>query len=224
VKTPRIVIVEDHMLFAEAMGALLQQNGFEVVGIGGTASEGLEIVLQHAPDVVLLDIGLPDGSGIEVGTRIMEALPETSLIALTATGERETVRTALRVGFRGYLTKQTPLPRLISTINAALAGETVIGREVAAQMADSARPAQGAELLIRQLTHRELEVLRMLAEGATGIEIAHQMSISRHTVRTHIQNLLSKLGVHSRLEAVAFALRHGLLSAPGDPAHRIRES
>lgn len=209
----RILIVEDQVLFAEAMQVALRNHGIEVVGIASTGEEGLELVSALDPDVVLLDLGLPDRGGMKVGREMLERYPRVRVMALTALRDGRTARDALRAGFSGYLTKDTDIDRLLRAIQAAVAGEVTIPKRLARQAAGDQGDA--VSLMASQLTEREREVLAMLAEGADSATIAARCQISRNTVRTHVQSILAKLNVHSRLEAAAFAVQHGLVS-PGD--------
>lgn len=180
-----------------------------------TAEGALTAVREHGPDLVLLDIGLPDQSGIAAGKRILEARPETRVVALTALEDVQTTREALRVGFAGYLTKDTHPDQLARALRSVLNGQIVMpqqfGKAVSSRRNEHGSRPSPAEILARQLTPRELEVLALLAEGATSRRIAEELGVSPNTVRTHVQGILSKLQVHSRLEAAAFAVRHGLV-------------
>jgi two-component system nitrate/nitrite response regulator NarL len=210
----RVLIVEDQVLFAEAMQVALRNHGVEVVGMAATGAEGLELLSTRDPDVVLLDIGLPDRGGMKVGREMLERCPHVKVLALTALRDGRTAREALRAGFSGYLTKDTDVARLIRAIESATSGEVTISKGVARQAAGGHAP-DGVSLMISQLTDRERDVLALLAEGADSPVIAERLGISRNTVRTHVQSILAKLNVHSRLEAAAFAVRHGIVSVGG---------
>ena len=180
-----------------------------VVGVATTGAEGRELVNGLRPDLILVDIGLPDESGLVAGRRILEEHPEAKVVALTALLSPAAVREAVRLGFHGYITKDTPVSRFASSLRAILDGQVVFPRRLASALG---RPRDdGSDLLAAQLTARELEVLGLMAEGLSGTNIALKLGISSNTVRTHIQSILTKLQVHSRLEAVAFALRRGLV-------------
>jgi two-component system nitrate/nitrite response regulator NarL len=166
--------------------------------------------LRQRPDVALVDIGLPDENGVQVGRRIMEVSPQTRVIAVTAMDDQRLGDEIVRAGFRGYLLKDTKVSQLLSAIQVVLHGEVVFPTRVPRAGGRDGRPSQ-ARLLGQQLTPRELEVLEMLARGIGGHEIARTLGIAPNTVRTHVQSILSKLQVHSRLEAAAFAVRHGLV-------------
>ena len=187
----------------------------EVSSVASTTAEATDAVRRDAPDVVLLDIELPDGDGIALGRSIAAEHPETKVMALTALNDPKAVGETLRAGFAGYLTKDTPLTQFVAMIEAAAAGEVVIPQRFAAA-AVGVRTAEErhASLLAEQLSPREREVLSLLAEGAGSDEIAQRLSVSPNTVRTHVQSILTKLQVHSRLEAATFAVRYGIVKVP----------
>jgi two-component system nitrate/nitrite response regulator NarL len=214
----KVLVVEDQTLFAEAIRVALRGQGIEVVGIARTGDEGLELLDATRPDVVLLDVGLPDQSGLAVGRQMLDRRPDLKVLALTALRDGRAAREALRAGFSGYLTKDTDIGRLLRAIQAALSGEVTISKRLARQAAGG-RAGDPVSLMVSQLTHREREVLALLAEGADSPTIAERLGISRNTVRTHVQSVLAKLNVHSRLEAAAFAVRHGIV-ATGDSRRR----
>ena len=203
------MIVDDHKLFADAISPALRRQGIDVVGIATNGSEALEAVRRDPPDGVLIDIGLPDRSGLVVGSEILEERPSTVVIAVTALEDPRMVREAAKVGFHGFLTKSTDLPQFVHSVRAVLGGEAIFPRGGG----DGASPVRRAPLVAEQLTAREREVLALLSRGATSQTIADALGIAPNTVRTHVQNILSKLQVHSRLEAVAFAVRHGVVDA-----------
>lgn len=189
----------------------------DVIDSATTGSQGLDLARRERPDVVLVDIGLPDESGLSVGKRILDELPETKVVAVTSLIDPRAVAEAVRLGFRGYVTKDTPVNQFVSSIQAVLDGNVVMPKQLARQAAGDRSPEeQHADILIKQLTERERQVLQLLAEGSSGVQIAARLSISPNTVRTHVQSILTKLQVHSRLEAAAFAVRHGLIRTPGE--------
>jgi DNA-binding NarL/FixJ family response regulator len=191
--------------------------GLEVVGIVTMGGDALEALREHEPDLVLIDVGLPDESGIAVGAKLLAERPETRVVALTALADPELVREALHVGFSGYLTKDTQAELFARAVQGVIDGQIVVPQRIGKEALEpvpvlALEPEESAVgLLVRQLTPRELEVLEMLAQGAGGGEIARRLGVSPNTVRTHVQGILSKLQVHSRLEAAAFAVRHQLV-------------
>jgi two-component system, NarL family, nitrate/nitrite response regulator NarL len=214
------LIIDDHKLFAEAVRPLLESLDLSVT-MAQTGQDALEAVRTRAFDVILVDIGLPDGSGLAVGSRILQERPAAKLLAVTGFDDPQAVKEALRVGFRGYVTKDVRAQRFVSAIKAVMDGQVVIPRQLASAVG-GARSAEDrhAALLAQQLTDREREVLALLVEGAGGAEIAERLSISTNTVRTHVQSVLTKLQVHSRLEAATFAVRHGLVASLGADGRR----
>jgi two-component system nitrate/nitrite response regulator NarL len=212
----RVLIVDDHRLFAEAIQQTLEGHGVEVCGVVTSGRAALESARVTRPDLVLLDLALPDAFGVEVGARIVEELPNTKVVALTALQDPDAVGEAMRAGFRGFLTKATPLADFVPDIRAVLSGQVVLPHRLAP--GSSGRPTQEdatAALLASQLTARERDVLSLLVEGIEGAEMARRLSISPNTVRTHVQSILTKLQVHSRLEAAAFAVKHNVVDVPG---------
>lgn len=176
----------------------------------GTAADAIEAAERQRPALALVDIGLPDQSGLHVGRRIMEVSAQTRVVAVTALEDARLAEEVVRAGFHGYLMKDVNVSQLLSSIDAVLRGDVVLPPRLT-RAATAVRGERGSQLLGQQLTPRELEVLEMLAMGAGGREIARALGVAPNTVRTHVQSILSKLQVHSRLEAAAFAVRHGLV-------------
>lgn len=213
----RILLVDDHRLFSEVIRSTLEGMGMDVLPVTTTGSEGLDVARRERPDIVLVDIGLPDQSGLMVGKKILEEMPDTKVVAVTSLIDPRAVAEAVRLGFRGYVTKHTPVNQFVSSIQAVLDGNVVMPKQLARAAAGDRSPEeQQADILVKQLTDREREVLQLLAEGSSGTQIAQRLGVSPNTVRTHVQSILTKLQVHSRLEAAAFAVRHGLIKTPGD--------
>ena len=225
-KRMRVLIVDDLVLFAEAVQMALRGKGIRDVTILTDPEDVFGVLTDEArrPDVVLMDLGLPGESGLALGARIVRRFPQIKVLALTGLTDPQLLREAMRLGFSGFLTKDTQVSRLVSSIRTVAEGEVVIPQRLAKSVAGGMSRGHAdastaiddeAALLASQLTEREREVLRLLAEGATSPQIADRMHISRHTVRTHVGSLLGKLGVHSRLEAAAFAARNGLVKPSG---------
>ncbi len=206
----RTLIVDDHALFAQAIGSMLEREGYEIVDIVGTGREALECARRTRPDLVLLDLGLPDRSGVDVGAAILGASPSTKLLAVSALNDTASVGDAIRAGFHGYVTKDAGISHLVRSLEAVIEGHTVLPREAARRSTAVDPREQRASRLVGQLTPREREILQLLSDGATTKAIARRLHIAPNTVRSHVQGLLSKLQVHSRLEAVALAARYGL--------------
>ncbi len=201
------------MLFAQAIRVALEDLGEEVLDVVTTGGEAVASVRRTKPDIVLMDIALPDQSGLTVGRAILEEWPDAKIIALTALSDRAAVEEALRIGFRGYITKNTPVAQFVNSLQSVLDGHIVLPHRLGPTGERSVAEDEVA-LLADQLTSREREVLGLLVEGADGLTVATKLGISRNTVRTHVQNILMKLQVHSRLEAATFAVRHRLVQVP----------
>jgi DNA-binding NarL/FixJ family response regulator len=202
-------------MLAESMASVLRDNGVAVVAFASTGREAMIAANQERPSLVLMDIGLPDMDGIDAGRDIMEQLPGTRLVAVTGLESGDVVRRAMQNGFHGYLHKNAPSSELIKTIRLVASGQAVIPQDAARRLAIRAtEPSAPGALAASRLTKRELDVLTLLVEGADTRHIAERLFVSRNTVRTHVQNILSKLQVHSRLEAATYAVRLGLLQPP----------
>jgi DNA-binding NarL/FixJ family response regulator len=195
------------------MSAALVSVGMEVIGVAATADDGFRQA-ELEPDVILMDLALPDQSGLAAGKRIVDRWPQARLIAVTALADRLVADEAMRLGFRGYVTKDTSVTQLVNSVASVVDGQIVMPHALAPTRRRRDDPVA---LLASQLTPRELEVLAMLVEGLRGWEIAARLDVSPNTVRTHVQSILTKLQVHSRLEAAAFAVRHGLVPPPSPP-------
>jgi len=210
----RILLVEDHLLFADAIRPTLEQLGVDEVEIVTRGSEAAEAVLRECPDLALVDLGLPDQGGLAVGTMILERCPGAKVVALTALSDPRAVQEALRAGFHGYLTKDTPVARFANALRSILDGQVVVPHRLGPASARVSGTSDGG-FLAEQLTPRERDVLALLVQGAGSDAIASGLGISPNTVRTHVQSILTKLQVHSRLEAATFAVRHGVVEVPG---------
>jgi NarL family two-component system response regulator LiaR len=207
----KILIVDDHQLFAQSLQSVLEQAGMGAVETATTARDGLQAALSSRPDVVLVDLILPDRDGVALGREIAERVPDARVVALTAVNDAGAVKESIVAGFSGYVTKEAPISQLVHSIQVAAGGQLVFPRRVAGQITGGSPEERQASFLAQQLTPREREVLAMLVEGTAQREIADELSISSNTVRTHIYNIRGKLQVSSRLAAVALAVKHGIV-------------
>lgn len=208
--TIRILIVDDHGLLAQGLASLLEDHSqVEIVGTASTAQEALSSTLLHSPDVVLMDHILPDDSGVEAARKILEALPDTKVLMLTQYSHDAVVLAAVEAGCLGFLTKDSPIEEVVAAIRKVADGGFALPPDLAARILPWARARERHRV---QLSRRELEVLELLSKGLPNAEIAQRLYLSPVTVRNHIQNVITKLGVHSKLEAVAEGVRSGLIS------------
>jgi DNA-binding NarL/FixJ family response regulator len=213
--TIHVVVVDDHELFRTGLQELLEEEGIDVVGAACDGEGALELVADRAPDVVLMDLDLPGLSGVETTRLIAQNSPLTRVLVLTISADEESVVDAIAAGACGYLLKGTTIESLVAGIEAAVAGDSVVSPAIAAKLfervrmeASSAR--QNGEAL-RQLSERELEIIKLIAAGLRNSQIAEELLISPHTVRNHVANIFAKLQVHSRLEIAACAIRNRLV-------------
>ena len=209
-----MLIVDDHELVAEALQrALGAEPDLVIIGHVLTVADAIAAARADRPDVILMDFVLPDGRGTEAAAIIKRELPDTEIVMLTGQGDSGVLAAALESGCSGFVTKDGNLHDLASTIRGVLAGEVRVPQKLITQLAAYLRPrppATGSDL-----TRREIQVLRMLADGRSTSAIVDDLVLSIHTVRNHIRNILTKLNAQSRLEAVAIATRQGLLAPSG---------
>jgi DNA-binding NarL/FixJ family response regulator len=214
----RVLIVDGHQLFAEAIETILLAHDLDVVAVARSEEDAVSKAKALRPDLVLIDVGASGTGGVPAGAKILAEIPSARMAAVTAARDGRLVREAAANGFHGYLTKDMPMADFITAVHAILAGQAVVPHALALASGVLTDGHEGPALA-RQLTTREREILALLAEGLAGRAIATRLSISPHTVRTHIQNLLSKLQLHTRLEAAAFAVRHGMVRAEPDVSY-----
>ncbi len=210
-----VLIVDDAELFREALSAAFVQEGFEIAGVAADAMTAIDLTREFEPDIVMLDLLMPGMSGLEVVATIIKTSPKTRVVLLTASESAEDLLAAVKAGVSGYLTKDTTLPRLVAAMNVVLDGGAAVspamGGKLFSALRDLLRHHGTAAPRRPELTGRELEVLTLVGEGKTSREIAEQLYISENTVRNHVRNILDKLGLKSRFEAVTWAHREGLI-------------
>jgi DNA-binding NarL/FixJ family response regulator len=205
----RILIVDDHSVVRQGLRMFLGLDAeLEVVGEAANGAEALEVARQLTPDVVLMDLLMPVMDGVTATAAVRRELPDTEVIALTSVLEDASVTGAIRAGAIGYLLKDTGADELRRAIKAAAAGQVQLSPQAAARLMREVKAPDSPEAL----TERETEVLRLLAQGLSNKEIAHTLVIGEKTVKTHVSNILAKLGVPSRTQAALYAVRVGLVS------------
>lgn len=210
----RIVLADDHQMILAALRSLLEKEpDIAVVGVAGDGPGLLELVERTAPDVAVVDVGMPGMSGIEATRRLHAARPLTKVIALSAYSDKRFVMEMLEAGAKGYLIKASAGDELPRAIRAIAQGQTYLCPEVAGSIVDAARSkaSQERDGVVR-LGRREREVLSLLAEGKVSSEIAARMHIAPSTVEVHRRNIMRKLDLHSVAELTKYALREGLTS------------
>jgi DNA-binding NarL/FixJ family response regulator len=216
-KRIRVLLVDDHQLLTGSLAAVLgREPDMEVVGEAQTVAEARSMARERL-DVVLMDYRLPDGTGAEATRSIKARWPACRVVMLTAANDDETILESIQAGADGYLTKDRAVDEVVNAVRQANAGETLLPHSVIMGIAKrvvAARDRVPDRRQIEPLTPRELEVLRALTEGLSTPEICERLFIAPNTLRTHVQNIMGKLHVHSKLEAVAFALRNRLVEPP----------
>ena len=210
--TVRVLIVDDHPVVRDGLRGMLDaQPDLEVLGEAANGHQALAAVARQAPDVVLMDLRMPELDGVEATRRIREGHPGVSVLVLTTYDDDTAILRAVEAGATGYLLKDAPREDLFAAVRAAARGETTLAPSVAAKL----MRGLGREPDAEELTEREREVLARGADGATNRAIARQLHLSEATVKTHLVHVYAKLGVDDRTAAVTTALRRGLLRLEG---------
>ncbi len=210
-----LLVVDDHIILREGLVSLLDaQPDFKVVGEAGNVAEAVKMAAELNPDLVLMDYGLPDGTGIEATEAILKDRPESKIIFLTVHESDDELFGALRSGAKGYLLKNIPASKMINKLRGISQGEAPLSGEmlnrILEEFSHTKKPIAADESAFNHLTPRELEVLRELAQGASNREIAENLFISVNTVKNHVHNILEKLEVNNRREAAKVAIEQGL--------------
>ena len=205
-----VLVVDDHQMFSECLLQVLgAEEDITVVGTAATVAEGVKAARSLEPDVVLMDYELPDGDGTQAVSAIVAHRPDARVVMLTSFTDDAVAHRAIQAGCCGYVTKDRAVDEVVKAVRAVHGGEALISSTVLARLLPRMDRGfrWGADL-----TARELDVLQLLGEGASNREIAERLSLRLNTVRNHVQNMLLKLGAHSRLEAVSIAVREGIIN------------
>lgn len=212
----RVLLVDDHRAFADALQVVLNlQPDFRVVAIATTAKAAVDEAARSQPDVVLMDYHLPDENGAVATSRLKQLSPRSKVVMLTAATADDILLACIEAGVSGYLSKEQAVDDVADTVRKAYAGDILVPRatllRLLSKINERAHSGRAAEHLVHRLTPREYTVLQEIATGGDDTSISSRLGISPLTFRTHVRNIMGKLGVHSRLEAITYALRNGLI-------------
>ena len=212
----RVLLVDDHDFFRSGLRTLLAEDpSIEVVGEAPDGAAGIELFGRRRPDVVLMDLQMPRLSGVEATRRLTESWPDARVLVLTVSVEDKGVLEAVRAGASGYLVKDAPTEEIVRAIHAVAKGQFLTSTRVAPALLtaveDAAERAKGVARVASALSEREIRVLQLIAQGKANSEISAELYLSPSTVKTHVGEILEKLGVENRVEAAVYAVRSGLV-------------
>ncbi len=217
----RVMICDDHALFRRGLIMVLEaEDDIEVVAEAEDGEDAVVKVAEFVPDVVLMDVRMPGVDGIEATRRIADEVPTAKILMLTVSDEEADLYEAIKAGATGYLLKEISIEEVASAVRGVVAGQSLISPSMASKLLTeftnlAKRADERSTLPTPRLTERELEVLRLVAQGKSNREIAGDLYISENTVKNHVRNILEKLHLHTRMEAVMYAVREKLLDIPG---------
>jgi DNA-binding NarL/FixJ family response regulator len=213
----RVLVVDDHALFRRGLEMVLgQETDIEVVGEAGDGAEAVDLATALLPDIVLMDVRMPRRSGIEACTAIKEVVPSAKIVMLTISDDEADLYDAIKAGASGYLLKEISIDEVAAAIRSVAGGQSLISPSMASKLLSEfatmiKKGDERQQVPAPRLTDRELEVLKLVAKGLNNRDIAKELFISENTVKNHIRNILEKLQLHSRMEAVVYAVREKLL-------------
>lgn len=214
----RILIADDHELFRRGLRMVLEdEDDIEVVGEVGDGASAVQLAIDEAPDVMVMDVRMPQLSGIEAAIRVKESLPHTKILMLTISDEEDDLYEAIKAGANGYLLKEISIDEIGNAVRSVHAGQSLISPSMASKLLNEfasmikREEEEKEQVPAPKLTPREMEVLEHVAKGMNNREIAKALFISENTVKNHVRNILEKLHLHSRMEAVVYAVREKLL-------------
>jgi DNA-binding NarL/FixJ family response regulator len=213
--SPRVLLVDDHDLFRTGLRTLLEEQGIQIVGEAQSGTEALRLLREVAPEVVVMDLNMPGISGVEATRQMTMIAPLTRVLVLTISDQDADVMDAILAGACGYLLKDSSIDELMAGIRAAAAGESLVSPAIATKVlqrlrATSASPRE-AETIRSELSDREIQVLKLIANGKDNAQIAGELHISPKTVKNHISNILMKLQIENRIQAAVYAVRSGIV-------------
>ena len=211
----KLMLVDDHALFRSAVGSLIaQQADMEIVAEAGSGSDAVRLSEELMPDLILMDINMPGSDGLEATREIKRRLPYVKICMLTASDDDDLLFEAIRAGAQGYLIKHMEPDAFIGEVRRQVHGEPYISEDIAAKIVHTAVSRTrhvDKDALFSEFTSRELEVLKLVGQGRTNREIAQSLAIAENTVKNHLRNILQKLHFENRVQAAAYAIRHGLV-------------
>jgi DNA-binding NarL/FixJ family response regulator len=213
----RVLVVDDHALFRRGLEMVLgQESDIEVIGEAGDGAEAVDLASQLLPDIVLMDVRMPRRSGIEACSAIKEVVPSAKIVMLTISDDEADLYDAIKAGASGYLLKEISIDEVAAAIRSVAGGQSLISPSMASKLLTEfatmiKKGDERQQVPAPRLTDRELEVLKLVAKGLNNRDIAKELFISENTVKNHIRNILEKLQLHSRMEAVVYAVREKLL-------------
>jgi DNA-binding NarL/FixJ family response regulator len=214
-ETIRVLLVDDHDLFRTGLRNLLEEQTVQVVGEAADGAQAVRMVRELAPDVVVMDLNMPGMTGVEATRQVTSLAPLTRVVVLTISDQDEDVMNAILAGACGYLMKDSSIQDLMQGIRAAAVGESLISPHIAAKVLQRMRAtgtnAQDAATIRAELSDREIEVLKLIANGKDNAQIAGELHISPKTVKNHISNILMKLQIDNRIQAAVYAVRSGIV-------------
>ncbi len=210
---PKVIVVDDHELFRRGLVGVLVERGIDVIGEASLAPEGIALVTERDPDVILMDLNMPGMSGIEAIQRLTTIAPLKPVVVITVMADEDSLMDALLAGACGYVLKDQPIDQIIEAIRAAARGESLISPRIASRLVHRIRTPNHATLpgSDPKLTSRELEVLQYVTRGIDNRKIAKSLFLSEHTVKNHVSNILLKLHVENRIQAAVRAVRGRLV-------------
>ncbi|QBI19193.1 response regulator transcription factor [Egibacter rhizosphaerae] len=212
-----VLIADDHSLFRRGLEMVLSSEpDIDVLAEAGDGDEAVRLATSHQPDLVLMDVRMPTVSGIEATREIKQAIPQAKILMLTISDEEEDLYEAIKAGASGYLLKEISIDEVADAVRAVHAGQSLITPSMASKLLDefasmAKKGEEKEQVPAPKLTEREMEVLSLVAQGLGNREIARELFISENTVKNHVRNILEKLHLHSRMEAVVYAVREKLL-------------
>jgi len=211
--TIRLMLADDHRLLRESLSRSMGEHGFEVVGEARNGLEALELARKLHPDVVLMDVSMPEMDGVEACRQINAEMPEIKVVMLTMHADQHVLTNAIRAGACGYLVKDCSTEEIASAVQMAASGETALSPQLAASMLDEVRKLGTTQIREERLvSRREEEVLQLIADGCSTSEVAERMYISQKTVKNHLASIYQKLEARDRTQAVLQAVRLGIVS------------